>query len=118
MKIFGREPALVLGLVAATVKLVSAFWLHTTADQQATVNTVAAAAVAVIIAFQVHDGIGAALLGLTQAGIAAAVGFGLHWAPDTQAVVFAFVSAAVAAYTRTQVTAPVPAPAISRPTAV
>jgi hypothetical protein len=118
MKIFGREPALVLGLFAAAVKLVSAFWLHTSINQQALVNTVAAAAVALIIAFQVHDGAGAAFLGFTQAAIAAAVGFGLHWSPDNQAVVFAFVSAAVAAYTRTQVTAPVPAPAISRPTAI
>ncbi|MFD7016148.1 hypothetical protein [Streptomyces sp. NPDC059928] len=118
MRIFGREPAAVLAVIAAAVKLASAFWFHTTVTQQATVNTAAATAVALIIAIVVHDGVGAALLGFIQAGMAAAVGFGLHWSADTQAVVFTFATALVAAFTRTQVTARVPAPAISRPTAV
>lgn len=107
MKILGREPALWLGLVAALVKLASAFWWHVTPNQQAVINTVAFAVVGVVIAFVTRDGIGAAVMNFIHAAVAAAVGFGLDWSADKQAVVFAFVAALVAAWTRTQVRAPV-----------
>jgi hypothetical protein len=109
MKIFGREPALWLALVAIVVKLATAFGLDLTNDQQAVINAVAAAVVGVLVAFSVHDGIGAAVLGLVQAGLALAVGFGLHWSPDQQSTVLSLASALVAMWTRTQVTAKVPA---------
>lgn len=115
MKLFGREPALILGLVAVVVKVVSAFVVDVTADQQAWINAVAAAAVGLILAVMVHDGVGAAVLGLVQATIALAVGFGLDWSADQQAVVMSLVAAVVAMFDRTQVTAPVPAPAVQRP---
>ncbi|WP_329131752.1 hypothetical protein OG552_11075 [Streptomyces sp. NBC_01476] len=107
--IFGREPALWLALVAVAVKLATAFGLDVTTDQQAVINAVAAALVGVIVAFLVHDGISAAILGLVQAGVALAVGFGLDWSADQQAVVLSLASALVAMWTRTQVTAKVPA---------
>jgi hypothetical protein len=108
MRIFGREPALWLALIAVAVKLIAAFGVNVTADQQAVINTVAAAAVGILIAVSTHDGLGAAVLNFVQAGLAAAVGFGLDWSADRQAVVLSFVSAVVAMWTRTQVTAPVP----------
>lgn len=114
MKIFGREPALWLALIAVAVKLSTAFGLDLTSDQQAVINAVAAALVGLIIAITTHDGIGAAAIGLVQAGIALAVGFGLHWSPEQQAIVLSFASAIVAMWTRTQVTAPVPP--VQRPT--
>lgn len=114
MKLLGREPALWLALIAAGVKLTTAFGAHVTANQQAAINTTAAAVVAVIIAFMVHDGVGAAILGFVQAALAAAVGFGLHWSADRQAIVMSTAAAVVAMWTRTQVTAPVPP--VSRPT--
>lgn len=107
-KIFGREPALWLALVAVAVKLSTAFGLDLTSDQQAVVNAVAAALVGLAVAVMVHDGIGAAVIGAVQAAVALAVGFGLHWSPDQQAVVLSSASALVAMWTRTQVTAPVP----------
>jgi hypothetical protein len=112
--LFSREPALWLGLVAVGVKLITAFGVDLTSDQQAVVNAIAAALVGLIVAVVAHDGIGAAVLGLVQAAIALAVGFGLHWSADQQAVILSFASAIVAMWTRTQVTAPT-AP-ITRPT--
>lgn len=43
MKIFGREPAAWLALIAVAVKLSTAFGLDLTDGQQATINAVAAA---------------------------------------------------------------------------
>ena len=94
MKLFNREPAALLAFVAVAIKLLAAFGVGLSADQQAVLNAVAAA------------------------GVGLAVGFGLHWSADQQAVVLSFVQVAIAMFVRTQVTARVPAPAISRPTAV
>lgn len=116
MKIFGREPALWLALVSIVVKTLSAFVVDVSADQQAVINAVAAAVVGVAIAVMVHDGLSAAVIGLAQAVVALAVGFGLHWSADQQAVVMSLVAAAVGMFVRTQVTAPVPAAALTQPT--
>jgi uncharacterized protein (DUF697 family) len=107
-KIFGREPALWLALLAVIVKLSTAFGLDLTDKQQAVINAAAAALVGVLVAISVHDGISAAVLGLVQAGIALAIGFGLHWTPDQQATVMSFAAALVAMWTRTQVIAKKP----------
>lgn len=113
MRIFGREPALWLALIAVAVKLSTAFGLDLSDGQQATINAVAAAVAGLLVAVSTHDGISAAALGLLQAGLALAVGFGLHWSPEQQATVMSFAAAIAAMWTRTQVTAPVPP--VSRP---
>jgi hypothetical protein len=107
MKIFGREPALWLALVAVAVKLSTAFGLDLSNGQQATVNAIAAALVGLLVAVSTHDGIGAAVIGFLQAGVALAIGFGLHWDPEQQATVMSFAAALVAMFVRTQVTAPI-----------
>lgn len=109
-KVFGREPALVLALIAVLVKTGSAFGLNVSPDQQAVINAAAAAIVGLIVAVTVHDGLPAAILGTAQAVLALAVGFGLHWSADQQAVVMSLAAAVVAMFVRTQVTAPTPAP--------
>lgn len=109
MKIFGREPALILGFIAVVVKLAAAFGLDVTTEQQAWINAVAAAAVGLAIAFMVKDGIGAGVLGFVQAALALAVGLGLDWSTEQQAIVMSFAAAVVAMWDRTQVIAPVPA---------
>ncbi|MFE7111747.1 hypothetical protein ACFU98_29385 [Streptomyces sp. NPDC057575] len=109
MKIFNREPAVLLGLVAVLVKLVAAFGIEVSGEQQAVINAVAAAAVGVALAVMAHDGVGAALLGFIQAAVALAVGFGLDWSAEQQAVVLSVAAGVVAMWDRTQVTAPVPA---------
>jgi hypothetical protein len=112
MKIFGREPAAVLAFIAVAIKLLAAFGVGLSADQQSVLNAVAAAAVGLLVAFATHDGVAAALYGFTQAALALAVGFGLHWSADQQAVVLSFVSVAIAMFVRTQVTARKPAVAL------
>lgn len=114
IRLWGREPAAWLALIAVAVKLAAAFGLNVSADQQATINAVAAAAMGVLIAIVAHDGVGAAVIGLAQAGLALALGFGLDWSADRQAVVMAAVTVVVGMWNRTQVTAPVPAEAVRR----
>lgn len=109
-KIFGRDPAIFLAVIAAAIKLVAAFLIDLTVDQQAVLNTVAAAAVGVAVAYIARrDGQVAALLGFAQAGLAAAVGFGLDMSAEDQAVLLSFVSVVLGMFERTQITAPVPA---------
>lgn len=110
MKIFGREPALWLALIAAGVKLAAAFLVDLTGDQQAVLNAVAAAAVGLIVAAVVRDGVSAAILGFAQALLALAIGFGLDVTAENQAVIMAFVAAAVGMFERTQVIAPAKPP--------
>lgn len=112
IKIFGREPAAILAAVAVVVKLLSAYVFHATVTQQATVNTVAACAVALVIAVAAHDALGAAVFNLAQAALAAAVGFGLRMDADHQAMWLSLVTVAIGLWSRTQVTAKVPAAAV------
>ncbi|MEU4218112.1 hypothetical protein [Actinoplanes sp. NPDC026623] len=114
VRIFGREVALWLALIAAGVKLASAFWLHLSDDQQTLVNAGAAATAGLLVAFLVHDGIQAAVLGFAQAVLALGVGFGLDMPADQQAVLLSFIAVAVGMFERTQVTAPVPATPVTR----
>lgn len=109
MRIFGREPALWLGLVSAVVQLVSALWLPLTVEQQGGVNAVAVAVLGVVTAVAVaKERVAPAVLGLVQAVLALALAFGLHL-PDThQSVIMAFAAAVAAMFTRTQVVAPAP----------
>lgn len=109
VKLFGREPAAVLAFVAVVVKLVAAFGVHLTSDQQAVVNAAAAALVGLAVAVMAHDALAAPIYGLAQAALALAVGFGLHWSSDQQAVVLSAVQVALAMFLRTQVTAQVSA---------
>lgn len=109
MRIFGREPALWLALVAVLVKTGAAFGLNVSADQQSAVNAVAAAVVGLAVAYIAHDGLSAAVLGAAQSVIALAVGFGLHWSADQQAVTMSLIAVLVGMFVRTQVTAPAPA---------
>lgn len=108
-KLFGREPAVWLGIVAVCVQFFSAFVVNVSQDTQALVNAVAAAAVGVIVSFMVRDGIVAALAGLAQAALALGMNLGLDWSGDRQAAVMAFITMVGQAFVRTQVTAPVPA---------
>jgi hypothetical protein len=108
-RIFGRDPALWLTLIATAVRLFSAFVIDLSADQQAVLNAVAAAVAGFVIAKVTHQGQPAAILGLVHALLALGVGFGLHMDPDTQALVMSFVGLVISMFIRTQVIAPVPA---------
>lgn len=117
-KILGREPALLLAFVAALVNAMPGFGVDLTAGQQASINGAAATLVAIVIAVIVHDGLGAAILGVIQALGSLVIGFGFHWTTEQQAATMLVATAAVAMWTRTQVTAPVPAKSPLPPLAV
>jgi hypothetical protein len=110
VRIFGREPALWLALVAVIVKVVAAFVVDVSPEAQTWINTAAAAAMGLAIAILVRDGIGAAVLGFAQAVLALAVGFGLNWTTAQQAIVLSLITVVVGMFDRTQVTAPAPPP--------
>ena len=107
-RILGREPVLWLSLVAISVKVISAFLVHVSTDQQAVINAAAAAIAGLLVAVTTHDGEPGAILGVVQALLALGVGFGLRWSPEEQAMVMSLASTVVAMFVRTQVTAPVP----------
>lgn len=111
-RIFGREPAVWLALIATALKLMSAFWWDLSVDQQSVLNAVATATVGLIVAMIVHDGQVASVLGFAQALLALAIGFGLHLSPEIQATIMSFVGVVVAMFVRTQVIAPVPEDAV------
>lgn len=110
MKIFGREPVYILGFLAAALQAVSAFGLDVSSETQTLINTLAAAAVAVISAIVLKNGaVGAAILNLAQAGMALFVGLGLDWSAEDQGKVMAAVAAILALWLREKVTAPISA---------
>jgi hypothetical protein len=108
--IFGREPAVVLTVIATGVRLIAAFAFELSTEQQSALNAIIAAGFGLIIAFKVKDGQLPAILGIVQAMIALAIGFGLDIAAEHQALIMSFVGTAVALFVRTQVVAPVPPP--------
>lgn len=110
VKIFGREPSVILGLVAMAVQFVSAFVVNVDKDTQTLINAVAAAAVGLIVAFIVGDGAFAALVGLAQAALALAMNLGLDWSADKQGAAMLAVTVLGQFWlVRDRVTAPVPA---------
>jgi hypothetical protein len=105
--ILGREPALILGFVAAVVKLLG-YQYDVSADAQTAINAVAAAAVGLILAVVAKNGAWAgAILQFAQAAMALFVGLGLEWSADKQALWMASIAAALALFERTQITPPV-----------
>lgn len=108
MKIFGREPAAFVALAAVVIKLLAAFGVHLSSDQQSVLNAVVAAAVGLVVAVMAHDALAAPIYGLAQAALALAVGFGLHWTADQQALVLSGVQIVLAMFLRTQITAQTP----------
>jgi hypothetical protein len=112
MRTFGREPALILGFVAALVKLLG-YQFDVSDGTQTAINALAAAAVGLILAFVARDGAwAAALIQFAQTGMALFVGLGLDWSADKQALVMASLAAGLALWERTQITPPIPATAL------
>lgn len=108
MKIFGREPALILGLIAAAIQLFSAMILPLSDGQQGVLNAVAVAVIGFITAAAVSaEKAAPAVLGLVQAVLACGLAFGWQLDAGMQGAIMAFATALVSAYVRTQVTAPV-----------
>jgi hypothetical protein len=109
VKIFGREPVLILGFVAVALKLASAYGLDVSAEQQAVIMAALSALVAVVQAVILRTGAAAAaIVNLAQAVLALFLGFGLDMSAEQQALWMLVVESAVALMLRREVTAPVP----------
>lgn len=114
MKILAREPALVLGLIAAGVKLLG-YELDVSDGIQTAINAIAAGVVAIIIAFVAQNGAwGAAILQTAQAVMSLFVGLGLDWSADRQALWMASIAATLAVVERFMVTPPLPTTALEQ----
>jgi hypothetical protein len=106
MKILGREPALLLGLIAAGVKVLG-YEFDVSAGVQTGINTVAAVVVGLILAILARNGAwAAALLQTAQAVMSLFVGLGLDWSADRQALWMGAIAAGVAVVERFMVTPP------------
>lgn len=109
MKIFGREPAVVLALFSAVLQVLATFGLNLSPELQGAATALIAAVIGVWTAFSVaQDKILPALLGFAQAGFSLLMALGLDYSSETQLAVSTLITAAVAAFVRTQVVAPVP----------
>jgi hypothetical protein len=109
MKIFGREPVYLLAVAAIALKLAAAFGLNVSADQQAVINAVLAAAVGVASAIVLKTGAaGAAVLQFAQAALALFVGFGLDLSANQQSLIMSGVAGILALVLHREVQAPVP----------
>lgn len=108
-KVFGREPAVWLAVLGAAWQIASAFGLDFSAGTQSVVTAVVAAALGLVVAVQVHDGIYAAVVGLVTSGTSLTSYYALHWTAEHQAQFVAAVMIVLGLWVRDKVTAPVPA---------
>lgn len=109
MKIFGREPVYWLTAVAVILKLIAAYGIDVSDNEQAAINAVLAAAVGVASAYVLKTGaVAASILGFAQAGIALFIAFGLNMDAHQQGLIMAALATVLALVLHEQVTAPVP----------
>jgi hypothetical protein len=103
--IFGREPALLLGIISGAIALVSSTVFTLTVEQQGVLNAVAAALLGLVVAIRVRGGTwAAALLALVKATIALVLAFKFALSPDTQSAIV-FLTEMIVAYATRQVVA-------------
>ena len=101
-----REPALILGFIAAGVKLLG-YELNVSDGTQTAINAIAAGVVALLIAIIAKNGAwGAAILQTAQAVMSLFVGLGLDWSADRQALWMGSIAALLAVVERFIVTPP------------
>ena len=107
VRLFGREPAVILAFVAGMISLVSALVVPLSPLQQAALNGAAFAIAGLVTAWIVRsDRLLPAVVGLAEAGFAVALAFGVEVSAEVQSAVVGFVGVAFAMFVRTQVTAP------------
>lgn len=110
MKIFGREPAVIMSFIASAIAVFSSFILPLTDTQQGALNAVDVALFGFITAALVaKEKLLPAITGLSKAVLAVAISFGLHWSPEQQGLILGLVTTFVALMgVRPQVVASVP----------
>lgn len=110
MKIFGREPALIMAFLSSVIAVVSAFIFPLSDEQQGVLNAVVVALFGLITAALLQkEKLVPAITGFIKAAVVVAIAFGLHWSPEQQGLFIALISGIAALLVRPQVVASVPA---------
>lgn len=108
-----REPALLLGFLAALIQLVSAVIFPLSDEQQGVLNGLLAVVAGVVVAAMVSlEKAVPLLVGLAQAVIAVGLAFGMELDPVAQSAIMGVVVAGVSLFTRTQVVVGTGSPAV------
>jgi hypothetical protein len=102
MKIFGREPALWVGLIEGVIAVLLTFTHLLNADQGAAILAVVTAAFGVYTAYVTKDSMLGVLTGLAKSGSILLVAFGLHFSPDQQNTIVALIPLVLGFIQRTQ----------------
>ena len=110
-RIFGREPAVILGFIAAGLQLAAAYFLPWDANQITVVNAALSALMGLGIAIYTKDSLLAVGLGAVQALLAVALNFGFNITPEQQSALIAFTNVGLALFNRQQTT-PDPQPSL------
>lgn len=86
-KLFGREQALWLGLVAGVVGVLTGFGVHVDPHVQGWITAVIVFVFGVINAVRLHDGLNSLVSHTALALFSLLAAFGLHWTDHKQALV-------------------------------
>lgn len=102
-QIFGREPAVFVGVIEAAIAVAIAVGiLDWDTDQIGAVMAVVVVIGGIVTAFLTHDTLLGGLIGLVKAGAVLLAAFGLNLSPDVTATLIAFLVAIAALFQRTQ----------------
>lgn len=116
MRIFGREPALVIAAISAGLSLLVTFNVGLTGEQAGALVAVISGALAAVTAAMTRPIAPSAFTGLVAAAVALLAAYGFEVAPETVGALNAVVLAVLALVTRGQVS-PTSA-AAAKPTSV
>lgn len=116
MRIFGREPALVIAAISAGLSLLVTFNVGLTGEQAGALVAVISGALAAVTAAMTRPIAPSAFTGLVAAAVALLSSYGFSVAPETVGALNAVTLAVLGLLTRGQVS-PTPA-AAAKPTAV
>jgi hypothetical protein len=100
--IFGRDPAVWVGLIQAALTLAAALWLDWSNEQVGAVVLVVVLVGDGFVAWVTHDTMLGVVVGLVKALAGAALAFGYEVSAETLAAVVSFVTVGTSFFQRTQ----------------
>ena len=103
MKVFGREPAAIVGLIEGALVLALSFGLfNLTQDTIGVIMAVVSAALGVYVAYVTRDTLLSAVIGFIKALVALTAVYGLPLTTEQTGALIAFVTVVFSLYNRSQ----------------